>query len=56
MGYLPLSTSKGDRIFIAVVVFIALHFLWMRFMEPYLSLYVATSIGAVFGIVTVLWG
>ncbi|MBA7470660.1 hypothetical protein ES707_05947 [subsurface metagenome] len=56
MGYLPISTSRGDRIFISVVLFIAVHFLWMRFLEKHLSLFVATAIGIVLVFVTIKWG
>jgi len=37
-----MSTTIGDRIFIGVVTFLAIHFLWMRFMESRISLWVAT--------------
>ncbi len=30
-GFLPIETNGFDRVFIAVVVFVALHLFWMRF-------------------------
>ena len=49
-GFLPIETNAFDRGFIAVVVFIALNLLWMRFLEPLgLSLYFATAISIVLG-------
>jgi predicted small integral membrane protein len=48
-GFLPIQTNLFDRIFIGVVVGIALHLLWMRFLEAHLSLYVATAISIALG-------
>ncbi|MEP0323740.1 DUF2160 family membrane protein [Bauldia litoralis] len=49
-GFLPIETNAFDRGFIAVVVFIALNLLWMRFLEPLgLSLYIASAISIVLG-------
>lgn len=47
MGFLPMPTSTGDRIFISVVLFIGIHLLWMRFLEHHLPLLVATVISSV---------
>lgn len=33
-GFLPFYTNLFDRIFIAVVILIAVHLLWLRFIEP----------------------
>ena len=49
-GFLPIETNAFDRGFIAVVVFIAINLLWMRFLEPLgLSLYIASAIAIVLG-------
>jgi predicted small integral membrane protein len=48
-GFLPIHTNAFDRIFIAIVAFVALHLLWMRFLEAEVSLYVATAISLVLG-------
>lgn len=48
-GFLPIHTNLFDRIFISVVVFVAIHLLWMRFLEASLSLYVATALSVVIG-------
>jgi predicted small integral membrane protein len=55
-GLLPIRTNAFDRGFIAVVVFIAVHLLWMRFLEAHLSLYVATALSLVIGYVIVRYG
>ncbi len=55
-GFLPMPTTIGDRIFIGVVTFIAIHFLWMRFMESYVSLWVATILSAALMIVIIRQG
>jgi predicted small integral membrane protein len=46
-GFLPIRTNLFDRIFIGVVIFVAIHLFWMRFLEAHISLYVATAISLV---------
>lgn len=41
-GFLPIKTNAFDRGFISVVILIFVHLLWMRFIEPYVPLWVAT--------------
>jgi predicted small integral membrane protein len=48
-GFLPIKTNTFDRVFISVVLFIAIHLLWMRFFEAYLSLWIATLISLLLG-------
>lgn len=48
-GFLPIHTNAFDRVFIGVVVFVALHLFWMRFLEAELSLYFATALSVVLG-------
>ncbi len=56
-GFLPITTNAFDRGFIGVVVFVAIHLLWMRFLEPWgLSLYIATAISIVLGVFIVKRG
>ena len=33
-GFLPIETNWFDRIFISVVIWVAVSLLWMRFVEP----------------------
>lgn len=33
-GFLPMNTNTFDRVFISVILFIAVSLLWMRFVEP----------------------
>lgn len=56
MGFLPMPTTVGDRIFITVVLFIAIHLLWMRFLEQYLPLLVATAVSLVIGFFIIKYG
>ena len=42
VGFLPIETNAFDRGFIGVVVFVAIHLLWMRFLEASLPLWIAT--------------
>ncbi|AIY86191.1 hypothetical protein T2812B_03220 [Thermotoga sp. 2812B] len=39
-----------DRIFISVVIFVAIHLLWMRFLESLLPIYIATVLSIIVGI------
>lgn len=34
LGFLPIETNWFDRIFISVVIWVALSLFWFRFMEP----------------------
>lgn len=56
-GFLPIETNAFDRVFISIVVFVALHLLWMRLLEPAgLSLYIATAISVALGALIVARG
>lgn len=48
-GFLPIKTNLFDRVFISVVLFIALELLWMRFLEFALPLWVATALAVLLG-------
>ena len=57
VGFLPIQTNAFDRVFISVVLFVAIHLLWMRLLEPAgLSLYIATVISIVLGALIVWRG
>jgi predicted small integral membrane protein len=55
-GFLPIETNLFDRIFVAVVLFVAIHLFWMRFVEQSLSIYVATAISIVVGAIIIKRG
>ncbi|MBP0581423.1 hypothetical protein J8I29_18990 [Labrys sp. LIt4] len=55
-GFLPIHTNGFDRGFIAVVLLIAIHLFWMRFVEQSLSIYFATAISLVLGYVIIKRG
>jgi predicted small integral membrane protein len=55
-GFLPIRTNLFDRVFIGVVIFVAIHLFWMRFLEAHISLYVATAISLVVGWIIVRRG
>jgi len=59
MGFLEkigLKTSRGDRIFLGMILLILIHLLWMRFLEKYLSLWFAFIISLTLLIIIVKWG
>ncbi len=55
-GFLPFYTNAFDRVFIAAVILIAIHLLWLRFMEPALPIELATVISLVIGFFVVRRG
>ena len=55
-GFLPIVTNTFDRFFISVVLFVALHLIWFRFIEQAISIYVATVISLVIAYVIIRWG
>jgi predicted small integral membrane protein len=46
-GFLPFPTNTFDRVFISVVLFVAIHLLWMRFLEAYVTIWGATVLSLV---------
>lgn len=48
-GFLPFHTNLFDRVFIAVVILIGIHLLWLRFMEPALPIELATALSLAIG-------
>ena len=41
-GFLPFETNPFDRVSISILLMVAIHLLWMRFLEEYIALTVAT--------------
>ena len=47
-GFLPIETNWFDRVFISVVLWVALSLFWFRFLEPLgLSIWIGTAISLV---------
>ena len=56
-GFLPIETNTFDRYFISVLVFVAVHLLYMRLIEPLgLPLWIATIVCILLGILIVRKG
>jgi predicted small integral membrane protein len=55
-GFLPFNTNAFDRVFISVVLLVAIHLLWMRFLEAYFPLEIATILSILIGILIVRKG
>jgi predicted small integral membrane protein len=55
-GFLPIRTNTFDRYFISVVVLVAVHLLWLRFLEQFLPLMIATALTIVMGYFIVRYG
>ncbi len=41
-GFLPFDTNPFDRVFVSIILMVAIHLLWMRFLEEYITLTLAT--------------
>lgn len=49
-GFLPIETNWFDRLFISIVIWVALSLFWMRFIEPFgLSVWIAVAISVALG-------
>jgi predicted small integral membrane protein len=51
MGFLPIETDRGDRVFVSVITGIAIHLLWLRFVEQFLPIWVATILCIIIGVI-----
>lgn len=57
VGFLPIETNWFDRLFISVVIWVALSLFWFRFLEPLgLSIWIGNLIAAVIAAVIVRKG
>lgn len=51
VGFLPIETNWFDRLFISVVIWVALSLVWFRFFEPLgLSIWIGNAIALALGI------
>lgn len=55
-GFLPINVNAFDRVFISVILLVAIHLLWMRFLEAYLPLEIATILSILLGILIIRKG
>lgn len=56
-GFLPIETNWFDRLFISVVIWVALSLFWFRFIEPLgLSIWICTLISVALAVVIVRKG
>ncbi len=53
-GFLPLVTTRGDRLFIGLLSNAYIHLAWMLFTD--FSLFIATGIALIWMIVLMRWG
>ncbi len=54
-GFLPMPTTRGDRVFISVVSFFFLVLLWLRYV-PDLTGWVVVIVGIVNAVIVMKWG
>ncbi|MBT6728984.1 MAG: hypothetical protein HN867_06860 [Deltaproteobacteria bacterium] len=55
-GFLPIKNNWFDRLFIAVITFIGIQFLWMRFVEELVAIEVSMTLAFILGIYIILRG
>ncbi|MCG8692172.1 MAG: DUF2160 domain-containing protein [Minwuiales bacterium] len=53
-GFLPLDTTRGDRLFIGLLGSAYIHLAWIGLTD--FNLWIATALSAVWMIVTMRWG
>lgn len=54
-GFLPIATSRGDRLFIGIISIITIHLLWLAFFSGWF-LWGAVIISVVWCFVMARWG
>jgi len=55
-GFLPFDTNPFDRVFVSIVLLVAIHLLWMRFLEEYITLTVATILTLILSVIIFIKG
>ena len=56
-GFLPIETNWFDRLFISLVLWVALSLLWLRFLEPLgLSIWICVAFSVVLAVVIIRRG
>ncbi len=55
-GFLPIQTNWFDRLFISIVLWIALSLFWMRFLEQSLPLWIANVVAVVVAVLVIRKG
>lgn len=55
-SFLPIKTNTFDRVFISVLCLVAIHLLWMRFLEATFPLWIATVLSLILSYMIVRYG
>ena len=55
-GFLPINTNTFDRWFISIMLLVAIHLLWMRFLEASLPIEIATILSILLSILIIRKG
>ena len=53
-GFLPIKTNWFDRLFIGVIIFIAIQLVWTRFIEVFLSINFSITLGILL-LIYIIW-
>jgi predicted small integral membrane protein len=55
-GFLPFDTNPFDRVFVSIILTVAIHLLWMRFLEEHITLTIATILTLILTAIIVVRG
>ena len=55
-GFLPFDTNPFDRVFVSIILTVAVHLLWMRFLEAHIPLTFATILMLIVSVIIFVRG
>jgi predicted small integral membrane protein len=56
IGFLPWTTTWGDRFFMSILVLLYIGLLWLKFVEPFIPIHGALVLGIITGTIIVKYG
>ena len=56
IGFLPWTTTWGDRFFLSLLVLLFIGLLWLKFVEPFIPIHGALVLGIIIGTIIVKYG
>jgi len=56
IGFLPWTTTWGDRFFLSLLVLLFLSLLWLKFVEPFIPIHGALVLSIIIGTIIVKYG
>jgi len=56
IGFLPWTTTWGDRFFLSLLVMLFIGLLWLKFVEPFIPIHGALVLSIIIGTIIVKYG